>query len=280
MRRSILFLSILILFTLMSCDDNSTKPEPVELTLLTPVGGEVWFLNGNVDITWSSQNAGSTIKVEISYDGGESWQQISETLNNGALTWTVLGEESENVVLRLTDVESGTTALLDSPIHIKALGQLELDFYLQYVAEPYPTYQTAIWLENDSGEFIKSLFVSAWLSYGGYNSSYVCSTWNSKAKWGDGVTEDVDAVSGPTPEWGVDSHYSFDLTSRGVAPGLYKCNIETHITDDYNVLYTGDLEFEAENSMVEPSPVFVPEQHSQAGLVLTNVKMEYVFNQE
>ncbi len=278
MTRLFVFLLIACSLIFLYCDKNSTNPQPVELTILTPDGGDVWFLHGNVDITWSSKNAGPTIKIDISRDNGVTWEQITETINNGSLTWTVLGDASDTVLLRLTDVKNGTTATLDSPILIKALGTLDVDFYLQYVAEPYPTYQTVVWLEHENGAFIKSLFVSDWLANGGFNSRYVCSTWSSKAKWSEGGREaHVDAMTGPTPTWGVESQYSFDLTGRGVGPGLYKCNIETHITGDYNVVYSGDLEIRGENTSAEPSPVFMPEQHQQAGLVLTNVKMQYVF---
>ena len=272
----LLLLSISVM--LFNCDNNSTKPEPVELTLLTPVGGETWFLHGEVDITWSSKNGGSSIKIEVSRDGGETWDSIAETPNTGEFTWTVNGDESENVLLRLTDVESGKTVTVDSPVQIKALGDLDIDFYLEYVADPYPTYQTVMWLENVNGDCLQSLFVSEWLARGGYNSTYVCSTWSSKSQWAVATDEDVDAVTAATPEWGVDSHYSIDLSDRNVAPGSYKFNIETHITDDYNILYTADIEFSGEDNSPEPTPVYIPGQHPQAGVVLTNVKIEYVFN--
>jgi hypothetical protein len=277
-RKNILLLLLLIAVWLLNCENNSTKPEPVELTLLTPVGGEIWFLHGDVDITWSSKNGGSTIKIEISRDGGESWEHIAESTNTGNFTWAVSGDESDTVLVRLTDVESGKTATLASPLQIKALGYLDVNFYLEYVADPYPTYQTVMWLENENGTYLKSLFVSDWLARGGYNSTYVCSTWSSKAQWDNETEEDIDAVTAATPDWGVDSFYTFDLSGRTIAPGVYKFNIETHITGDYNILYSADIEFRGEDTTTEPTPVYSPGQHPQAGVVLTNVKIEYVFN--
>lgn len=276
MKRNLTIFSLIVFFiALMNCENNSTKPEPVELTLLTPVGGDVWLIGADVDITWSAENAGSTINIEVSQDNGESWDLIAETANSGSYTWTVESEPN-NVLLRVTDVESGVTASHDEPIAIRTLGTFGIDFYLEYVAEPYPTYQTVMWLDDENGNFVQSLFVSDWLYRGGYNSRYVCPTWAGKANWTDDNIEDIDGLTGPTPDWGVDSNYEFELKERGLAPGTYKFNIETHITNDYNILYTGDMEIQAEDNDNEPTPVFLPEQHPQAGLVLKNVKMKYV----
>ncbi len=270
-----LFMALAILF--MNCSDNSTQPDPVELSIVTPVGGEIWFLYGDVNITWTSENAGEKIKIELSRDNGASWELVAETVNSGAFTWAVSGAESENVLLRLMDGDSGRSTTLDIPIRIKKLGNLDIDFYLHYVYDPYPTYQTVIWLDDENGDFVQSLFVSDWLARGGYNSRYVCPTWNSKANWTDGDTEDIDAVTGATPDWGVYSDYSFDVSDRGIAPGDYKLSIETHLTDEYNILYTGDVELNGENNSTEPEAIYRPEQHSLAGQVLENVRMEYIF---
>jgi len=271
------FLAALIV---IQCGDKSTEPVSIELTLLTPIGGEILLVGADIDITWYSKNAGSIIVIEISRDDEQSWQQMAEVENNGSYTWTVTEPESENAFFRIKDTKSQKTATHDNPVQIKAVGDLAVSFFLEYVADPYPTYQTVIWLENNDGTFVQSLFVSAWLAHGGYRSSYVCPTWARNAKWSDGQTEDVDALTGATPEWGVDSNYQFELKNRGVAPGSYRCNIETHIVGDYNILYTGDVEVMAEEYTVEPSPVFIPAQEPNAGLILKNVKMHYGFSNE
>ena len=46
-----------------------------------------------------------------------------------------------------------------------------------------PSYQTTIWLEDDNGKLLKILFVSDYLSYGGFVHPMICPTWAKQADW-------------------------------------------------------------------------------------------------
>jgi len=278
MKRLYISAVLISLFILFSCGDNSTDPAPTELTLTAPAGGEFWLIGGTVEITWTAKNAGEKVKIELSRDAGETWQIVAEeAANTGSFIWDVVSPESETTFIRLTDISSNMTASHDIPVKIKSLGHLDVEFFLEYVADPYPTYQTTVWLEDKEGHFVRSLFVSDWLARGGYVHRYVCSTWSRKANWTEGQTEDIDAVTGATPDWGVDNVLHFDLKALDLAPGIYDCNMESHITGDYNIFYSGQLEIEDTQNSVEPTPVYIPEQHAIAGQVLKNVKMNYFF---
>ncbi len=280
MKRILYCLGILFAL-LLNCNDSGTEPAPTELTLLKPAGGEIWLVGEKVDITWSSKNAGQRISIELSRDNGASWSIIEESVeNSGSYSWLVNEQESDNVLVRIIDISTGKTSTHQTPIAIKMIGNLIVTFYLEYLADPYPSYQTTIWLENENGEFMQSLFVSDWLGRGGYAHRDVCSTWNAKANWTENHSEDVDAVTGATPEWGVDSQYTFDLSIRGIAPGTYKCNIETHISGEYNILYTGLINVNVEDSTVDPTPIYIPNPHESAGDILKNVKMIYSFTKK
>ena len=43
-----------------------------------------------------------------------------------------------------------------------------------------PSYQLAVWLEDPEAAYIKTLFVSDYLSIGGYNDSSICPEWSRK----------------------------------------------------------------------------------------------------
>lgn len=156
-------------------------------------------------------------------------------------------------------------------------GTLSVSFYLNELWDPTPTRQTVIWLEDTDGNFVRSLFVSAWLAYGGYSHTEVCPLWNAKADWGNVDKEEFDAVAQATPDWGATTIETFSLDSLEVEVGEYLCRIETHIKDEYNISYTGTIEVAKENNTVSPEPVYSPSEHEQAGALLNSVEMIYEY---
>jgi len=59
--------------------------------------------------------------------------------------------------------------------------KLEVTFQLNQMENFVPSNQLVIWLERPDGSFVKTLFISEYLAYGGYNLPEICSDWTSKA---------------------------------------------------------------------------------------------------
>jgi hypothetical protein len=158
-------------------------------------------------------------------------------------------------------------------------GMVEITYQLAQVTGPVPTYQTVIWLEDADSQFVKSLFVSGWLAYGGYayQRYTICPSWNSKADWQNISAEEFDVATGATPIIGQNS-FNFGFKENNLKSGKYICNIETHISENYNIRYSGEIIVKSDIFSVVPIPYFIPEQHPQAGDVLYDVKMKYYFN--
>ncbi|NOY97378.1 MAG: DUF2271 domain-containing protein, partial [Chlorobi bacterium] len=121
-------------------------------------------------------------------------------------------------------------------------SRLEFSFHVNEVEGAMPSYQVAIWLEKLDGEYVKTLFVSDYLSYGGFNVEGVCPIWVNKSQWGKATQEMVDAVTQATPDIGSNVILEFDIPKSEVPNGEYKYFIEIHITEDYNELYSGNIE--------------------------------------
>ena len=65
---------------------------------------------------------------------------------------------------------------------------------------------TAVWLENERGELVKTLFVSSELAQGAFTvEGDICPDWIKKSHWEKATQAQVDAVSGPTPTAGSGS---------------------------------------------------------------------------
>ena len=107
--------------------------------------------------------------------------------------------------------------------------------------EDYPrSDQLVIWLEKLDGTFVKTLFVSEYLSYGGYNDSEICPGWTTKTDWEEASQEEFDAVTSATPSIGL-VNMEFACSNEEVPKGEYHIFIEVHLTADYNELYSGKV---------------------------------------
>lgn len=140
--------------------------------------------------------------------------------------------------------------------------------------EEYPrSDQLVIWLEKPDGAFVKSLYVSEYLSYGGYNDPDICPGWTTKANWEEASQEEFDAVTGATPAIGP-VQMKVTLPADQLPKGAYNILIEVHQTTDYNELYTGLLQVSRRryNNQLEVS--YKPERYPRSTYdVLSNVKI-------
>lgn len=80
-----------------------TAPEKsIEIT--TPVANTVWFSGEDGLIGWNSTGAISTLKIEISYDNGDSWEIITDsTANDKEFLWEIPGQTSDSCRIRISD---------------------------------------------------------------------------------------------------------------------------------------------------------------------------------
>lgn len=66
-----------------------TSPPPV-ISVLSPNGGEVWWVGSSQTITWTSaNNPGDNVKIELYRDATLVSTIVSSTLNDGSHPWTV-----------------------------------------------------------------------------------------------------------------------------------------------------------------------------------------------
>ena len=78
------------------------KPAPEsqvrrDLAVTAPTGNTVWTAGSRQTVRWRSENAGTTVRVEFSSDGGSTWSAISEnTGNDGSLGWSLPAEVDSN----------------------------------------------------------------------------------------------------------------------------------------------------------------------------------------
>ena len=150
---------------------------------------------------------------------------------------------------------------------------LDISFMMNEL-EDYPrSDQLVIWLETLDGTVIKTLFVSEYLSYGGYNDPEICSDWSSNTDWEAVSQEEFDALTGATPSIGP-VHMDIILSGEQVPKGEYTIFVEVHLTADYNELYSGKIRLSRreESTLLEVS--YKPERYHDATYnVLSDVRV-------
>lgn len=113
---------------------------------------------------------------------------------------------------------------------------VEISFTLNALEDYSRSDQLVIWLEKPDGTFVKTLFISEYLSYGGYNNPDICPDWSLNADWEMASQEEFDAVTGATPSIGpVDMQFS--IPPGQLAKGEYVIFVAVHLIEDYNEIY-------------------------------------------
>ena len=75
------------------------------ITVSAPKGGETWSVNANKTIQWSYTGVISAVRIDLSRDGGVTWQTLfSSTPNDKSQPWTVTGPSTTQARVRVCDV--------------------------------------------------------------------------------------------------------------------------------------------------------------------------------
>jgi len=133
------------------------------------------------------------------------------------------------------------TSSIENQTTSSELGEFNLS--LNYVKQSgSASNQFAVWIEDMSGNLIKTLYATRFTANGGYkNRPDSIPTWVEKSNLNSMSKTEVDAITGATPKTGILS-YTWDLTDNNdnaVSPGEYKFFVEGSMRWKNRVLYSG-----------------------------------------
>lgn len=138
--------------------------------------------------------------------------------------------------------------------------------------------QYAVWIENDTGELIKTLYVSNFTAGGGYAfRKDAVPTWVAKAKPADMADMEIDAISGATPQSGI-QRYTWDGTDEAgaaVTDGTYHIYVEGTLYWSSAVLFSGDVEWGGSEQSITMTATYSEENTTENSDMLTNVTAAY-----
>lgn len=178
---------------------------------------------------------------------------------------------SELVLLALFLAASSVFGVAADP----ADGTLQITYTFSTAQGLEPSYQIAIWLEKEDGQFVKSLFISEYLAYGGFNDPTICPDWTKISGWDKATEAEYDAVSKPTPPMGSNT-LNVDCKARGILPGAYVYCAEVHIVENFNILYKGKIAIGGPAAEDTAVATYIPSKNESAANVINSVSAKYM----
>ena len=136
----------------------------------------------------------------------------------------------------------------------KAATAVEVSF--EYERQQGPgSNQYAVWIENEKGEVVKTLFVTSFTTKGrtrgneqpmrGYIKRPACvPTWVKAAKANDLTDQQLDAFTGATPQASGTQTFTWDFTDqqgKAVQKGTYKVFVEATLFNASTITYSGSF---------------------------------------
>ena len=189
-------------------------------------------------------------------------------------------------IMKLTKI---ITAVLAVMLAVPAMGQnkgksLEVSFNYEKQGGPGSN-QYAVWIENDKGNVVKTLFVTSFTAKGrargnapaqrGYVMRPACvPTWVKVAKASEQTDQQLDAVTGATPQASGVQTFTWNFTDqqgKAVPQGTYKVFVEATLYNNSDIIYTGTFSTKdkAGNVALTSKLTEPDEQHKN---MVTNVK--------
>ena len=134
----------------------------------------------------------------------------------------------------------------------KKVQTLEVSFNYQRQAGPGSN-QYAVWIENEKGTVVKTLFVTSYTTKGrarggeqakrGYIVRPTCvPTWVKTVKADEKTDQQLDAITGATPQTGGTQTFTWDFTNqegKAVPQGMYKVVVEATLFFESDIIYSG-----------------------------------------
>lgn len=146
--------------------------------------------------------------------------------------------------------------LLTMPAMAQAKKGKTLEVSFNYLKQAGPgSNQYAVWIENEKGEVVKTLFVTSFTTKGrvrgneqpmrGYLKRPNCvPTWVKSVKAESLSDQQLDAVTGATPKANGKQTFSWDFTDqqgKKVKDGKYYVKVEATLYQASSIVYTGSF---------------------------------------
>lgn len=158
--------------------------------------------------------------------------------------------------------------------------KLEVSFNYEKQAGPGSN-QYAVWIENNKGQVVKTLFVTAYTTKGrargneklvrGYVKRPLCvPTWVKNVKANDLTDAQLDAFSGATPKASGKQTFVWDFkdqSGKKVKNGTYKVYVEATLFDKSIITYSGSFSLKGKAGNVKLTSALTEKDEKHANMI-------------
>ena len=139
--------------------------------------------------------------------------------------------------------------------------------------------QFAIWIEDEKGAFVRTLFVTDFVGRraGWKARPQATANWVKASDAKNTPQKDIDAVSGATPRNGTFT-VTWDLKDRNgkpVAPGIYRYLAEGTIYFENTVMWTGTIRMGGAHDSTTATSSYTPAGAEKEGTLISAVSAVY-----
>ncbi|MBU1706362.1 zinc carboxypeptidase [bacterium] len=86
-------------------NENFTITNQAEIAVTSPNGGEIWYADSTMDITWTSGSFASTVLIKLDRAYPSSWDTLyASTDNDGIESWIVTGPVSDKARIQIASI--------------------------------------------------------------------------------------------------------------------------------------------------------------------------------
>ena len=138
--------------------------------------------------------------------------------------------------------------------------------------------QLAVWIEDQKGNHIRTLFATHFTATGGYKYRPVSlSEWASKFDLRNATNEQVDAVSGSTPQSGkqIVIWDGKDQSGKNVADGKYIIRMEANIHNEDRMFFRAEVNVGGPDQQTKGEISFSKPELAKGDLLFSDVMVKY-----
>ena len=155
-----------------------------------------------------------------------------------------------------------------------SLGTVKISYVLHRIPD-IASNQVAVWIEDESGNYVKTLFATRFSARGGFKKRpQSLPEWVKVSNWKNASPAEVEAVSGATQKEGT-VELIWDCTDKNgkpVAAGNYVYKIEGNIFWNDRVVWQGRIAVSGTRNSSSAQPAYFPDDAAEKGALIEQVQ--------
>jgi hypothetical protein len=160
-----------------------------------------------------------------------------------------------------------------SSVSDRSPGSVTITYTLSHIPK-IASNQIAVWIEDESGNYVRTLYATRFTASGGYKQRpESIPLWIKTSDWENASKNEVDAVTGATQKPGVITLIwdCKDKDGQPVKPGKYVYIIEGNMYWNDRVVWRGEIEVGNEENTSLAKAEYIPQTAKDSGILIENV---------